>query len=286
MILADEAHRLAKKSFALSKGEHQIREIICTAKTSVFFIDDDQRVILSDIGSIAEIRRVAELEGAEIESMKLDSQFRCDGSDGYIAWLDRVLGIRDTANLDFPEDFEYDFKVFDDPVELRMAIEQKNLQSDKSRLVAGYCWDWISDAQDKPEIHDIVIPGTGFSMSWNLHKDKTWAISEGSIDQVGCIHTCQGLEFDYVGVIIGDDLKFRFGEVVTDYTKRAKTDASLIGLKSRYNTERERQEAASKIIRNTYRVLMTRGMKGCYVYCTDKALARHIRDSIHTSTPT
>jgi DUF2075 family protein len=114
-------------------------------------------------------------------------------------------------------------------------------------------------------------------MKWNLSNDKTWAISEGSVDQVGCIHTCQGLEFDYVGVIIGNDLRFDGKKIVTDYTKRAKTDKALNGLKSKYKTEEERQDAASEIIRNTYRVLMTRGMKGCYVYCTDEKLRDHLK---------
>ncbi len=280
VLLTDEAHRLTTKNM-YSAGENQIMEIIRSAKTTVFFIDDFQRVTMNDIGSIGEIRRIADQEGAEVETMMLDSQFRCDGSDGYLAWLDNLLGIRSTANFDFPDDFDYDFRVFDDPLEMWNVIAEKNRVNDRSRVVAGYCWNWISDGKNDPDVHDIVIPGTGFNMSWNLGSTGTWAVDAGSMDQIGCIHTCQGLEFDYVGVIIGNDLRYVGGEVITDYTKRAKTDKSLNGLKTQYKTEFERQRGASQIIRNTYRVLMTRGMKGCYVYCTDKALAQHIRDSMH-----
>ena len=130
---------------------------------------------------------------------------------------------------------------------------------------------------------DITIPGTDFSMKWNLFTDNNWAISEGSIDQIGCIHTCQGLEFDYVGVIIGNDMTFDGKEIVTDYRKRAKSDKSLNGLKSRYRTEEDRQRAAAELIRNTYMVLMTRVIKGCYVYCTDEGLREYLKKSMETS---
>ena len=278
VLLADEAHRLNEKSGMFQNvGENQIMEIIRASRMSVFFIDEAQRVTMKDIGSIETIRRFAEQEDASVDLLTLDSQFRCDGSDGFMAWLDNLLGIRETANIDIVSEDKYDFKVFDDPSELRREIEDKNKICGKSRLVAGYCWNWITKNDFSEDVFDITIPETDFAMKWNLSNDKTWAISEGSVDQVGCIHTCQGLEFDYVGVIIGDDLRFDGKEIVTDYTKRAKTDKALNGLKSKYKTEEERQDAASEIIRNTYRVLMTRGMKGCYVYCTDEKLRDHLK---------
>ncbi len=131
-----------------------------------------------------------------------------------------------------------------------------------------------------PEVasHDTVMAEHDFAKSWNLDVTGTWAIDDGSIDQVGCVHTSQGLEFDYVGVIIGQDLRVEGGALVTDHSKRAKSDASLKGIKAmmKVNPERARR-LADEIIRNTYRVLMTRGMKGCYVYCVDQALASHLR---------
>ncbi len=274
ILLVDESHRLNEKSGLFSKGENQIMEIIRASKLSVFFIDEDQRVTAKDIGTIDEIKKHAENAGAKISTMKLESQFRCDGSDGYVAWLDNVLELRNTANYDAPSN--YVFKVFDDPCEMRAAIEEKN-GNNKSRMVAGYCWNWISKDVGSFDEMDVTIPEYGFGMQWNLNTTSTWSIDEGSIEQIGCIHTCQGLEFDYVGVIIGDDLRFENGKVITDQTKRAKTDKSLYGLGSRYPDPIERAEIADKIIRNTYKVLMTRGMKGCFVYCTDKELANYLK---------
>lgn len=282
VLIVDEAHRLNKKSGRFSNlGENQIKEIINASKFSIFFIDENQRVTLKDIGSIAEIKKYANYYDAGIYIMELKSQFRCDGSDGYLAWLDNTLEIRETANYDL--DDKYDFKVFDNPNELRKAIMEKNKINNKSRLVAGYCWNWISDGKNKSDIYDIEIPEYDFGMSWNLGNSKTWAIDETSVNEVGCIHTCQGLEFDYVGVIIGDDLRYENNHIVTDYKKRAKTDQSLKGINkiAKEDGYEEAEKIADTIIKNTYKTLMTRGMKGCYVYCTNKELEEYLKEKIN-----
>ena len=278
-LVVDEAHRLnAKSGMFQNKGENQIKEIINAAKFSVFFIDENQKVTLKDIGSEDLIKKFANEAGTGIYTFDLDSQFRCNGSDGYIAWLDRVLDIKDTANFDI-DGFDYDFRVLDDPNEVRRLIEEKNKENNKSRIVAGYCWNWISEGKNNTEIHDIEIPEFNFGMSWNLGNSTTWAIDSESVNEVGCIHTCQGLEFDYVGVIIGDDLRYEDGHIVTDYTKRAKTDTSLNGIKKIANEQGEEvaNKIADNIIKNTYRTLMTRGMKGCYVYCVDKGMQDYLK---------
>ena len=145
-------------------------------------------------------------------------------------------------------------------------------------MVAGYCWNWIGEGKDNTNIHDIVIPEYNFEMSWNLGNSSTWAIDKNSINEIGCIHTCQGLEFDYVGVIIGDDMRYEDSHIVTNYTKRASTDNSLKGIKkiAREQGEEVAQKIAENIIKNTYRTLMTRGMKGCYVYCIDNSLKEYL----------
>lgn len=282
VLIVDEAHRLNKKSGRFSNlGENQIKEIINASKFSIFFIDENQRVTLKDIGSIAEIKKYANYYDTGIYIMELKSQFRCDGSDGYLAWLDNTLEIRETANYDL--DDKYDFKVFDNPNELRKAIMEKNKINNKSRLVAGYCWNWISNGKNKSDIYDIEMPEYDFGMSWNLEKSKTWAIDEASVNEVGCIHTCQGLEFDYVGVIIGDDLRYENNHIVTDYKKRAKTDQSLKGINkiAKEDGYEEAEKIADTIIKNTYKTLMTRGMKGCYVYCTNKELEEYLKEKIN-----
>ena len=280
-LIVDEAHRLnAKSGMYQNKGENQVKEIINAAKFSVFFIDENQKVTLKDIGSEDLIKKFAKEQGAGIYTFDLDSQFRCNGSDGYVAWLDRVLGIRDTVNFDITG-FDYDFRVLDNPNEVRKLVEGKNVNN-KSRIVAGYCWNWISNGKNNSEIHDIEIPEYNFSMSWNLANSNTWAIDSNSINEVGCIHTCQGLEFDYVGVIIGNDLRYDGLNVITDYSKRARTDTSLNGIKKIADEQGEEvaNKIADNIIKNTYRTLMTRGMKGCYVYCTDKKLNEYLKENL------
>lgn len=281
VLIVDEAHRLNEKSGLFSNlGENQIKEIINASRFSIFFIDENQKVTLKDNGSIDEIKKYANYYNAGIYKMNLKSQFRCDGSDGYLAWLDNILDIRETANFDL--DNKYDFKVFDNPNELRKIITKLNEKNNKSRLVAGYCWNWISDGKNKSDIHDIVIDD--FEISWNLGNSSTWAIDSNSVNEAGCIHTCQGLEFDYVGVIIGDDLRYENGHIITDYTKRAKTDQSLKGINKLAKEQGQdvANRVADKIIKNTYRTLMTRGMKGCYVYCTDKGLQEYLQSKLST----
>ncbi len=280
-LVVDEAHRLnAKSGMFQNKGENQIKEIINAAKFSIFFIDENQKVTLKDIGSEELIRKYANEQGAGIYTYELDSQFRCNGSDGYIAWLDRTLEIRDTANFDI-DGFDYDFKVFDDPNEMRKAIEEKNMINNKSRIVAGYCWEWpTGNTRNDSNYHEIKIPEKDFEISWNLETGEAFAIGENSINEAGCIHTVQGLEFDYVGVIIGDDMRYENDHIVTDYTKRAKSDNSLKGISkiAKEQGEEVAKKIADNLIKNTYRTLMTRGMKGCYIYCTDKALASYFKN--------
>ncbi len=280
VLIVDEAHRLNNENRYYPNAGTQVNEIIKSSMFSIFFIDENQRVTLQDKGSISEIKKYAEYYNAHITTAKLDSQFRCSGSDGYLAWLYDVLEIKETANYDL--DNSYDFKVFDSPTELKDSIVKLNKRNNKSRLVAGYCWNWNKKDRSDTNVYDITIPEFNFGMSWNLGNTDTWAIDEESVNQVGCVHTCQGLEFDYVGVIIGLDLRYENGKLITDYTKRAKTDHSLNGIKkiAKEKGEDDAYKLADEIIKNTYYTLMTRGMKGCYVYCVDKELSKYLKERI------
>lgn len=280
-LVVDEAHRLNLKSgLYANRGENQIKEIINTARFSVFFVDDYQRIHMKDIGSVQSIKDCAQELGAVVHLEHLSSQFRCNGSDGYLSWIDNAIQIRETANIILTDE-DFDFRVYDSPVELFNVIRSKNEVNNKSRVVAGYCWDWVSK-QDK-NAYDICFPEFSFRKKWNFRDGEPWLIGSESIEQIGCIHTCQGLEMDYVGVIIGPDLAFRDGHIVTDGFKRSGTDKSIAGFKQLFkqNPDKARQEV-DKIIKNTYRTLMTRGMKGCYVYCCDAALAEHFRQLLST----
>ena len=275
-LLVDEAHRLNEKSGMFhNKGENQIKEIIHSSYCSVFFIDESQRVTMDDIGSVEEIEKWARKEESEVSYLELQSQFRCNGSDGYLAWLDDVLDIRKTANYDL-EGIDYDIRIMDSPVEMWQLVKDKNKMANRARVLAGYCWEWLKAEQNNTDYHDIKIGD--FEMSWNLGSGEPFAVSETSVNEVGCIHTAQGLEFDYVGVIIGDDMRYENGKVVTDFTRRAKTDQSLKGIKKLFKENPDlANERADEIIKNTYRTLLTRGMKGCYIYCTDKNMEEYLK---------
>ncbi len=279
-IIVDEAHRLNKKSGMFSNlGENQIKEIIKSSKFSIFLIDEDQKVTWKDIGTKDEILKWANNSSSNITNLSLSSQFRCNGSDSYLAWLDNTLQIKETANKAFSKK-DFDFKIFDSPVDLKKEIFEKNKVNNKARLVAGYCWDWVS--KKNKNLNDIIIPEHNFEMRWNLASDgNLWIISPESVNEIGCIHTCQGLELDYIGVIIGDDLVVRDGRVVTNPSKRASTDASLKGYKKLYKEKpEEANKKADLIIKNTYRTLMTRGMKGCYVYFVDKETRNYFMNTM------
>ena len=278
VLIVDEAHRLNEKSGLFqNQGENQIKEIINSSKLSIFFVDEDQKVTLKDIGDTHEIKFWTTHYKSELTELELESQFRCNGSDGYIAWLDNILQIRETANETL-DDIDYDFRIFDDPQELFDAIKEKNRAKNKSRLLAGYCWNWIS-AKD-PSLKDIKIGD--FEATWNLKSQgQAWIIHPDSIEQVGCIHTTQGLELDYVGVIIGPDISYRNGEIMTHPANRATSDKSISGWRKLLEHDPETTRVRlDSIIKNTYRTLMTRGQMGCYVYIADTELKRYIKESV------
>jgi len=307
-LIVDEAHRLNLKSgLYQNKGENQVLELIRAAKCTIFFVDNDQQIHIKDIGEANLIARWAEQEGAKVQRLKLKSQFRCNGSDGYLAWLENTLQIKETANIRLSPQ-EFDFRIVDNPAELRALIRAKNsaqipannpatngaqipannsvtYSANKSRLVAGYCWDWLS--KKDPEAYDITFPQYEFAMRWNLTKDgSTWIIAPDSINEIGCIHTCQGLELDYVGVIVGPDIRYENGRVVTDVTKRSSMDRSIGGIKKMMKEDpQEARQVADRIIKNTYRTLLTRGMKGCYVYFCDTALRDHFARGLSPARP-
>ncbi|ANB19505.1 DUF2075 domain-containing protein [Dokdonella koreensis] len=279
-LIVDEAHRLNEKSGLYANlGENQIKELIAAARCAVMFVDDDQIVTLSDIGHSRELERWAGALGAEVTHLQLASQFRCGGSDGYLAWLDNMLGIRETANDHLDREL-FDFRLLDSPTELHALIADRNASNNKSRMVAGYCWDWTSKAN--ADAYDIVIPEFGYQKRWNLDRDGSlWIMARHSIEEVGCIHTCQGLELDYVGVIIGPDLQARDGQLVTSPEKRSRMDRSIRGYKALMKTDPETTRArVDRIIRNTYRTLMTRGLKGCYVWCADAGTRQYFADHL------
>ncbi len=276
-LIVDEAHRLVKNMYGDWGGENQIKECIAASKLTIFFIDESQRITTKDIGSIDGICEWARKLGVKEENilfgedLVLSSQFRCNGSDAYISFLDNLLEIRRTANPDL--DYEgFDLRVYDDPNEMRDALREKNEINNKARMVAGYCYDW--NVKNRRGEWDVMLD-KGFKAKWNLEKNSTlWSILPESFEEIGCIHTAQGMEFDYVGVIIGKDLVYRDGHVMTDKEAVSKDDKSsgIRGCKD--------ARLADQLIRNTYKVLLSRGQKGCYIYAEDSALREYIKKMV------
>jgi len=267
----DEAHRMQKKPYMYS-GNDMLEDAIKAAKVSVFFVDDDQRITVNDKYDVNTIMSYAKRENAILHSpYELVSQFRCDGSDGYISFLNNLLEIKQTANLTF-EFNKLEVKVFDDPNVMRDVLRELNKLNNKARMLAGYCYDW--NVKNKRSEWDVILPN-GFKAKWNLEKDDHWAVNASSFEEIGCIHTCQGMEFDYVGVFIGNDLYYKDGHVYTDRNAISKDDKSSgIRLKTTSNEE------ADKLIRRTYKVLLTRGIKGCYIYCEDNNLREYLKSKL------
>lgn len=279
-LIIDEAHRLKKRGAYMYRGVNQVDDVIKAARTSIFFIDDNQMVRPDDVGSVAEIKKYADMYGAEILEMELAAQFRCSGAEGYVNWLDDVLQLRETANYDGWEDGDFEFKIFDDPNEMRKAIKAKDAAGFSARILAGYAWEWTSEKEGNKDAHvnDVLVPEYEFAMPWNSRKvGSTWAIDASGIDQVGCIHTSQGLEFDYVGVIIGGELTYNNegSTFFTDYTKYH----DKVGKKGLKDDPKE----LNRLVRNIYKVLMTRGMKGCYIYCTPPGTQQYFLEALQAS---
>jgi hypothetical protein len=273
VLIVDEAHRLKGKGAYMYQGDNQVEDIIKASKVNVFFIDDFQRIRPDDIGTVEEIKRIARLHGSEVYEYTLAAQFRCSGAEGFLNWIDHIFQIRETGNFNGWDQDAFQFVLMDNPHSVYNQIKAKVKEGYKARMLAGYAWDWTpaKDGNPNGEVEDVVIPEHQFKMPWNGRSLSTWAIDERGIDQIGCVHTSQGLEFDYVGVIIGYDLRYdpKKRRIYADYNEY-KDKLGKKGLKND-------NDKLTRLIKNIYKVLISRGMKGCFLYCRDSELQKYIR---------
>lgn len=270
-LIVDESHRLVKKMYRDYNGTNQVKECIAASLFTIFLLDEDQRITTKDIGSVEEIQHWAKELGSDVivnEETTLVSQFRCNGSKQYIQFVDNILQKGAPVDIDVST-MDFDVQVFDNPNVMRDKLRKLNEVNNKARMLAGYCYDW--NVKYNREEYDILLED-GFAAKWNLDGDKIWGINPKSFEQIGCIHTSQGIEFDYVGVLIGKDLRYdpATGTIITDKSMIS-TDDKSSGIRTASDSE------AAQLIKNTYRTLLTRGQKGCYIYCEDKALSEYIK---------
>ena len=283
ILLIDEAHRIEKTSNhqytkpADRTDMPQMEQLVRCAKTTVFFIDDRQNVRSSEVGSSQLIKEAAVRYGAGTYEVTLETQYRCMGSNDYLLWLESVLGYTDEKRILRKED-QFDFRIMDSPQKIMdILLEKEKEKPNSCRMVAGFCWPWSSKLDSKGDLVKDVRIGD-FAMPWETHDKITsipkgyvkwyeWAYRTEGIKQVGCIYTAQGFEFDYVGVIIGDDL---FVDIST-----GKLSGNITATKD--PMLKRNIENFEKHVKNIYRTLLTRGMKGCYVYFTDKKTQEFFR---------
>lgn len=285
ILIADEAHRLRKTSINRFTPHHkrldipQIEELINVSKVAVFFIDDNQIVRPDEIGSVQYIKDYAEKKNCKLFEYELETQFRCNGSDAFINWVNNTLGIKRTANVIWDLHEEFNFKIFESPEELEKAIREKVKQGFTGRVTAGFCWPWSMPDKDGFLKEDVIIGD--YRRPWDakpeakklapgIPKASLWAYDPNGINQIGCIYTAQGFEFDYAGVIIGKDLVYNFDKQKWEGHKESSSDSVVKRSKDKF----------TELVKNTYRVLLTRGMKGCYVYFMDKETEKFFRSRI------
>ena len=286
VLIIDEAHRIGKTANhqytkAIDRTDlTQIETLIRAAKTTIFFIDDKQVIRSAEIGSTDLIKEYAKKLNCAVEEVELVSQFRCNGSDNYLDWIEATLGHTSEKKI-LSTSGDYDFRIFSSPQELYNTLLEKNNGKSTARLTAGFCWEWSKKVDSNGDLVKDVKIGD-FAMPWETHGDINkppqgyvkwyeWAYKPEGIKQVGCIYTAQGFEFDYIGVIVGDDIKYdRENDcLVGDIT--ATKDPTL----------KKGKENFDEYVKNIYRVLMTRGMKGCYVYFTDEETRKYFESRLN-----
>lgn len=299
-LLIDEAHRVfkMKNGVGLKAGTDMLKELINAAQISVFFIDDNQAVTADDYVTIDRIKATAKLCHSQVlmgPELELTGQYRVQGGAEYIEFIKSFIGINN-ANNTFNTSNTYEFKVFDDPNKMFEEIKELDTESRKrqaindgkfdfdiydynghARVVAGYCYEWKSNPAVRDGVNDVIIPKHNFAKKWNLRYGSgltaySWADDPQSIDEIGCIHTCQGIDLDYCGVIIGKDVTYENGKLVFHKDEHPSTD--LAGIRKANDID------AETWIKNTYYVLLTRGIKGTFVYCEDDALRDYLKSKL------
>lgn len=283
VLIADEAHRIRQTSNnrftrAADRSDRlQIDELISAARVPVFLLDDHQVVRKGELGSVREIEAFARAQGLEVVRIELDEQFRCGGSAAYVDWVEQILGLNDGVPFEaaLPDDDPLVVEVVDSPWELERCLRERNDNGYTARISAGYCWQW-SDAKRDGLVDDVVIGD--WARPWNNKEDRRvgtappsalWATQEGGFDQVGCVYTAQGFEFDWAGVIIGPDLVWRDGRFET--VRSANKDPHF------RNPKTVPDEDFDLLVRHVYKVLLTRGMIGTILYSPDAQTREALR---------
>jgi hypothetical protein len=282
-VILDEAHRIRETSVnrytraSLRSNRPQIDELLSVARTPVFLLDQYQVVRPGELGTVGDIRAAAAERGIDVMQVDLDDQFRCGGSIEYVRWVEGLLGLGGAVPHRWQGDDHFTVEVMESPEELEAWLRSKESHGYGARMAAGYCWPWSDPRRDGSLVPDVRIGD--WARPWNLKGDRAvggappsplWATDPAGFGQVGCVYTAQGFEYDFAGVIIGPDLVWRDGSWLLD--RSANKDPSLRSVSQVPDHDFDR------LVRNVYKVLLTRGMQGVGIYSPDPRTLRHIAD--------
>lgn len=315
-LIVDESQRLQQSYQEDGKWREEIiKKIIAKSKNTVFLLDDDQKLAFNDVkfsDQIAELRNcdnISVLPNMDNDAQRMEytlyQAFRTFGSREHLNWIDRFLGYEYAKNQNVKCSLAegYDICVVDNPNDLFYMVHDKVNNGESARVLAGLCWHWKDESKDDNTIADIkIVDKNKYFYSWNRNDVKNWSVNPDTIDEVGCVHTVLGQEFDYTGVIIGDDLKYVDGRVLPDPDEntqfmRYDNDSKRVNgmptsRKDRNSVKRlsrgrdsRRMDEARELVRNHYHILLTRGKKGCYIYCTDPDLRDYLCNELSQESP-
>jgi hypothetical protein len=258
-----------------------VHELLSAARVPVFLLDEHQVVRPGEMGTVEEIEAHAAALGLRVKHINLNDQFRCGGSELYVDWVLRLLGLVQGGPVEWDGDDGFEVAVADSPEELEHVLAAHDSNGYTARIAAGYCWPWSDPRDDGTLVADVQIDG--WSRPWNLRGDRAiggappaalWASDPAGFGQVGCIYTAQGFEYDHAGVIIGPDFVWRDGRWRT--VREANRDPDF------KNRTKVSDADFDRLVRNVYKVLLTRGMQSVTIYATDPATRDFLRSVVRT----
>lgn len=281
-LILDEAHRIRETSESrFTRKEHrtgrpQLDELLSAARVPVFLLDQNQVVRPGEMGTVQAITGYAESLGMDVHAIDLDGQFRCGGSALYVEWVERLLGLAPGGPFAWEGDGTFELHVVDSPEELEHVLAVRQDDGYTARMAAGYCWPWSDPEPEGTLVPDVRIGD--WSRPWNLKGDRSvggapaaalWATDPAGFGQVGCIYTAQGFEYDHAGIIIGPDLVWRDGHWRS--VREGNRDPAL------RNRTKVSDHDFDRLVRNVYKVLLTRGMQSAWVYSPDRQTREFLR---------
>jgi DUF2075 family protein len=287
VLIADEAHRLRETSVdrytpGALRGDprRQVDELIDAARVPVFLLDQNQVVRPGEMGTVEDIEKHARDRGFDVHRIDLNTQYRSGGSAEYVDWVERLLGLTPGGPIPWEGNERFDVRTAPSPSAMEQALAEKLAQHQNARMAAGYCWTWSDPRADGSLVPDVQIGD--WSRPWNLKGERAvgdappaalWASDERGFDQVGCVYTAQGFEYEWNGVLIGPDLVWRTDCWIS--VRSANRDPDF------RNTRKVSDADFDLLVRNVYKVLLTRGLRGVYLHSTDPETQRFLEKLVH-----